>query len=972
MSSTRRSQQTVIIATGGAPGHEVRDLLTSWTASEMSGQCLWVTPEDIERRDASPARIAATLIDDGEQHRVDLFEALSVRALSDVRVLVAQLVDGEADHDATLPETGRYVAAAVDQVLPRYSGGDEAHAGPRLHLVNVIIPVSGAHGLDSSALIPGWNVNIVVSPEDRPDLDRSTVYVRKETNFTGHAATALAAIGGLLVGMETGAVDHLDTDSSAQQHELRLVRLSVRSVIGSDVIDGLIGDTLDLGHAGPQGPGSIVTDYRMASDPDTIASFAAQYVLAREEWQRPTAPPMVSPARSNRGFFAALGQALAFNGRMWGVMGGWILTRLRLAAERRATRIIVGEDAGIDITIGASSAASIVEGAELELRRYERNAELAKQSYSPRLVHMNANGWTILRTIGLGLVDGGELPKDFPEPRTSGTREVLPPTKMVPAPGTFWVTLDGSQIGALEVRLARAYKLHLEELVITREEAVAESAAALEEAETVVTATQEKLDAFEEKLDELALREEDEPNPEQEKRHKRRLRALQAAFDEAERRAAVASATLEQCVVERDATVIERDSFSRWLRTSTSFMKGIAEGPVARGDELDAQEADDEALATQPPPRKALLRRELIVRVVWVIALVLWAIVVTIMCWVGIDAGDATEDILERVGIATGVAFLVITLANHAFYRAVQTYTRRLEELIAQTKSATSRRAHRATQRAYLSRQELALADWGQILAVFTHQPWTPQAPRVPEFPDEVIEALPAALGVAGLAEGARLPFHTTAAAATTVYTAGWLGKAMDTTMATFDASEVGARTGFSAVDSDTSDSPNGARGRFAEYLDDPTSRIPATDRAVAKLRGAINDGKVTIPARTVQRRGRFTDYQDVSEPHFFGAVASESINFAVDGFSPLGRLRRAHYVESAAAWLPPTANHEQDVPNLRRMPSSGSNAVRVDVSRRLSTDDLVLFGANGGGGSVDESLLEEFEFTGDATADFN
>jgi hypothetical protein len=975
-------ERTIYVTTGAPEGAGVRNMVAAWSSAGIVKGSLWVTPENVIAQPSGPPLVSAVEISSGEQRPVDLFTALGTHALTSVRLVVVHLITSTTTEDVRVSDVGRILRKEILAALPRRAGDESIGGTTRLRLVNVLIPVSGASQGTESLLMPGWDVNVVVSPEDRPDLDRSTVFVRHPGNFVGHASAALAALGGLLEGMDQGALDHLELDSTTRDDDLLVARFTVRSVVGDDIIETLAEQTFDLDFFGPDGPASLMAGTRVAGDPVGIAERAAQHVLASEKWQADAAPPGPSVATTSRGLWRAIRHAVVFNVRMFGVMLRWFVARARRSAEHSATRIIIGEDAGIDVRIGAGPADGIAEAAEAQLAMVDAQYKAASVTPHQQLVHVNPAAWTLVREMATALVDGSDLPEGFPEPRISGRRELVPPLAVVPAPETVWAGSDGKLVRALDVRGAKAYEAQLSEKLEEASGKLADREAAVKNAEITVAADRAALEKLLGKPGESASAADDaeeDASAKETKAQKERKR-LEASLKRNEaiyQQAADQRDQLKRIVLEFKA---EQHGFAEWREQASSYMRTLIEDRVARLDELEKEVESDKETETAAPPRERLLKRQKVVRLVWTITsiaavvLLAWSIwadlhgqkspvtlVQDFLGWSGSEDDSVQKDdsvqidvvgepapwsvIAEHVAWILGVALLVLVLANHAFYRAVRRYEWALALLIARRRAEIDRAMWRQSQLARLAVQENAMNDWGRIIAEVVHHPWGDTARNTRELAEGVVDQLPASMGVAGLSKATDMPFQSSAAAVRAVYVKGWLSRVFENVAKDFDDVEIGNETGFSAVDADTTDRPSGPRRRFMEHVEDRTSRRSATETAMRRFRSGIESHEIPIPTRTVRRRGPFTDDLDVDEPGYFSAAAAESIAFASDGFTAVGLQRLVHYVARAAVWLPTSVSPRASDPQFQTFQAHGANAVRVDLSKRVTPADLVLFG---------------------------
>lgn len=962
MASGTKLRECTIYVTDSAPvGGEVRETVAAWTAAGVVGPSLWVTPEDIVEAQGLPPQVTATELRGDEQSRVDLFTAIGTQVLDKVRVVAAQLITADTPVATDVVSAANTVVRAVDDALPRSVGDGVESRSTNLRKLNIMIPVSGASHASDSLVLPGWDANVVISPEDRPDLDRSTVYVRYPGNFVGHAGAALCAVGGLLSGMRTGALDHLELDSTVHDDDVFVARFTVRSVVGEDIVDDLADATLDLDAFGPEGPATLIPGSRVAGNPRDIAHRAATHVLGTPAWQAQAEMQVEQPRDHYASLPSVFRHAVGFNARMFGVMGRWMLSRLKLSVERSATRVLVGENGGIDVRIDAAPAQSIADSAEDYLRGVEAEHQRALSSPQQDLVHLNPAAWTTMREMATSLIDGSDLPAGMPEPRSSGRRELLPREAVVPDTADVWQGLDGMRIESLDVRSAAQYTQHVDARVAEVEGECAQLTSQRNATRDEMASVEGELQELREKLEAAKAEESDgveadESGSESEKKVTAKapgakkvakltgsVRKVEAKLARLESKLHEIETKLAEVADELSVLKDEKLKFAEWLRSKDSYVRYLLVDLTERRAYLtqDEQREDSEP---RVPPRERLMKRQKVVRVIWVLALALGAIALGVSLFLGWRAGHTWTQLLTYAGITIGVVLLVLVASNHLFYRAVRRYETQLARDIAAQRAATERALWCKGQIARLEAQETAMTDWGYILSDIVHRPWNrvPKAPR--EMSDAVVEALPASMGVAGIDRNVDLPFQSTAAAARAVYVKGWLGHALETIVRDFDSVEIDGDSGFSSVEADTSDRETGPRRRFLRFLEDPKSRQSATEAAEQRFRTGVDSQEIPIPTRTVERRGPYSNHQHIAEPNYFAAVAGEGIAFAGDVFTASGRQRLAHYVDRSAAWLPANVHMGPNAPAMKIEAADGANAVRIDLSRRLDLNDLVLF----------------------------
>lgn len=953
-SSSSTPALTVFVATGAPEGLEVKDLIGSWTRAGILRPSLWVTPGDVSEDQSGPPRVQATHMGVGGDESVDLFTAIGRERLDLVRVVVANLViDADSIH-TDVTRVGELVAGAVNEALPRRTGPDSVESGTRLHRTCAIIPVSGVTGVPESLLIGGWDVNTVVSPEDRPDLDRASIYVRHPENFSGHAAAALAAIGGVLDGIPSSAIDEVHADSTTSDRDVFVSRFTVRSVIGDDVFDDLVKATLDTGSFGGAGPSSALRNVRISAHPQELADSGAHFILSTPEWAPMQRPLSNTPSTRSQGFWRALWRAIKFNLRMFAIVMGWVLSKMRVRVERQVTEMIVGNDAGISVTLGAGPADQLSDVAEQQLAANEARLKRQIETDSQYVPYPVASAWSTLKRLTLGLADGGDLPPEFPEPRVSGTREALPLSRAVPNPANRWERSDDTTFSPTDIISEREHveslKEHAAHLVAERKEMLAAqkaNTADVEKAKQALAAAKKKASV---KSTAASKKSEDSATAE----HETDTRAAahtgaQEELDELRQKAKAfvfELTALDEAIQEHEATIRR---FTSWLAAQASLIRTVLSGLVDRGESLTASSDEEESNLDARPPRRGLERAQRGLKVAWIVIAVLWVIAtgVLVLAYFNEELRSplSQTDLLVVWGVVTGIAIFILLIANHAFYKSVQKYEWQVAQRLAAQQNAADlaiynkQEAHR-TDALYDGAQ-----DWADILGSVVHGPWHLVDPENEELSNDVIGALPASMGVAELSSTGSIPHHSLVAAARVAYHNGWLGDAFATIVDDFEHMEPGGEGGYLAIESDNTIGSFSPRKRFVEFLADPDSRTTATEKAVRRLRTAVESEDVRLPTRQVTRMGRYSDSQSIDEDAFFRAAASAPTLFSKDVFDSRGLQSRAHYVHSSMAWLPGQVARSVEDQSLSKSVSTGANAMRVDLSRRVRPSDLSLFG---------------------------
>lgn len=959
---------TTFIAGSGPVALEVRSLVESWTRAGIVGPSLWVMPEDVVTHPTAPPRVAATHVHAGGTDRVDLFEHIGTFRLDLVRLVVAHLFVHDVPADLRLVETAGVVSKALNAALPRRAN-EAVGSRDLLHRSLVVIPESGVADIDSAILEPQWNLNVVISPEDRPDLDRANVFVRYPGNFVGHAAAALSAVGGIVRGVGEGALDDLDADSTTQDNDVRVIRLTVRSVIGEDGIDELLAQILNpAGNPFDQAV-QLLSWARPASQPDSVSTSAARHLLSAEEWAPRPMPIAANNASTSESFKEALTRAITFNVKTCGAVLSWALTLGRARAERGLTSAITGDNAGVLVRLGPRPIVQI-EKASKDLIEQERallDSDLKRQS--TRVSSPPSSTWTKLRKLGFSLVDGGDL-DGFPEPMQANRRELLPPAYFVPAPDSHWIDRDEQRIDATDPVAMKDYQRRLDVEVATAKGEVlaakllldaavqalqdaSQPPTAIAEGSSATAAAQSKsiADSSTESHESVSRESETKPTAPgtQTRKPSKKPDKVAAAVKECETRLTEMQGALT-------AWEDERESYKSWFdEAAKAITWKVAEDVGRRSAEFkDKIDKLEKYTENTTPPTDHLKRAQRILRATWIVTLLTWLVlslaVVAVrynFWWLDISILSITtlDMIYALVALFLALA-IVLGLANHAFYKAMRRYEWAVRQRIANLRTTRDSFVFYGQEKSRLDFLYGALAEWTRLLGELVHQPWGALSSDYEDLNDELVDAFPASMGVARQpGHDVEIPVKVLIEATSIVYPRGWLSRVFDAVHDRWE-DEQGARSdeGYRAVDLDTSTSSQSPRSRLMNYFASGEGRRTSAERVRSSIRAAVLDGSLVLPDRVVRRVGRFGDGKTYPEPDFYAVTATENIVFSTELFSASAAQKRLHYVDRSVSWAPASSVVRDGESLVEHRICDGPTAVRVDISRRLPAAEITVF----------------------------
>lgn len=413
---------------------------------------------------------------------------------------------------------------------------------------------------------------------------------------------------------------------------------------------------------------------------------------------------------------------------------------------------------------------------------------------------------------------------------------------------------------------------------------------------------------------------------------------------------------LTRAKADRNDVYEESRRYAVWFDECASSMLWMVGDDVARRlDDLETKMAQlRERRDEEAPPAEALksARKTLIRWWQWTVPI--WLVVGALLLWWRYgDYSPATEQyrlttegLLYSAGALLLLSILILGLADHAFYKAMRTYEHAVDMRLDRIVGDKEAYVYTGREIARLTILSSSLKDWTRIIGETIWRPWTKIDEKFEDLPDDVIDALPAAMGIARPATGdeaitAGVVRETVGA----LYRPGWAHRNFEIGYSRWESEHsLESDDGFRSVDVDVRDSESSPRRLLRDFWAEDHARAAVTHAAVTRIRTAVEDGEITLPARVVRRVGRFGDGKIEPERNFYDALATESTTFAIDLFVPAAQHSRLHYVDRSIAWLPAGAAEDREPGHVELRQSSGTTAVRVDTSRRLSASELVTF----------------------------
>ena len=881
---------TVVVANDDADGLRTKELASDWHSDGLLDEFAWVTPADVTTADYGPATVTATVF--GRSERVELMTLLGARPRSLIRIVVLHLLTHENSSAERLVEACNEISDLVGRAMPRQlHNGGEPH-GMRLLRVNLLVPESDLLPQSTKLIEPGWEINAIVSPEDRPDLDRMSVFVRQSVNLHGHGLSAAAAVGGLWADSAIGAFDGHEADSTSGGGEIVVIRCQARVVVGDDRGHELAAQVAAVIQSSHPGATSMVTWGVPADNAQAVAEDSVTRLLADPEW----APQhrIVEPLEKAQVRLLALVRNWAiFQLQMPLAAFKFLFGLGRSMVEEAITAATVGRGAGEVGRVRPLSPDEVRQVAEFRMKSLsaDLNPERLREEAS-RWGQATPTAWRELRELAIGLVDGSRLPDRFTRPMRAGLDEVLTPVDVVPPPGDGLTLKRATTIGPIDV------------------ERVADVAQELAQAEADASATRSEQG--------------DAP--------------------------ATADASAPDDQPDREPT--ETDLLIAWVeRRKPSLMWQLASRVYDfRRTELRQAQSAEQALASTSPPSTARLKTaQTVVIVSWLLTLIGAAL---LGAWAWAASREDTwaffaqlpELNWENIGKYVLVILIALVVAGTLYFQALRAYEWQVMQRMHRIRQAGDEYVAARQQEKRWTLMYRGIQDWGAILSELLHRPWlttSAEEERLGKY-----DGLPAAVAVAvpvGVDAGPDPRVVTRGVEA--VCQRGWLLEEFDRLVAASPSNDPAAQphAGHLPADIDLGLRARGARRELIEVAAATTSKAAATQHLQAEVTDLVRHGDVRMPPQTVVRIGPYSADDQIVDRDFFGASNHVESPLTAELFHPTALVERSNIPERTVFCLP-MGLPSPELPQAEVSHCGVSVSTRVDVSPMVQPDKITLF----------------------------
>lgn len=886
----RESVYTVVVANDDEDGLQVRDLACQWQSQGLLGEFGWVTPGDVHCPDYGPATIMATVV--GKDEPVELMTLLGVRPRTLIRIVLLHLMTHEHSSAQRLVEACDQISDLVSRAMPRRVNVDRGIEGMRLLRINLMVPESDLLPQDVGLIEPGWEVNAIVSPEDRPDLDRMSVFVRKSANLHGHGLAAAAAVGGLWSDASVGAFDHHQTDSTTSGREVLVIRCQARIVVGDDRSHELADEVVASVQTSDMGAAPLVTWGVPADNPEAVVRGALIKLLQHPEW----APLERSPEQLEK-LQVSLGALLTnwalFQVQLPAATARYVFGLGRSVVERSVTAATVGLQAGEVGRVRPLTPDQARTVAEFRMR------ELADQ-LEPARLHDEASSWgqttpaawRELRELAIGLVDGSRLPDRYSRTTRGGLDEVLAPSHVVPHPADVLELVGRPTLSGVDIERFAEASMDLEEM---------DGGAG-----------------------------EDPPS------------------GGAESQPAEDGPKGPEAPVQLSKTVL-----AAWVETRKDTLMWLLASRVHefKRRESDQVEVSEAALkSTGVPSTDALRRGEAFVVLSWA-GTALAVIFAGLWVW-----GSIREDPIafvttrlpdlnwENISRLILLVLGILLVAGTNYFQALRAYEWQVTRRMQHIRNASDEFVISRQQEKRWALMSQGVQDWGRIMAELLHRPWADSTTDEAEVGEFI--GLPAAVAVAAPVNGdAAADPRTVTRGVEAACARGWLSAEFERVVSLSVSNDPDAQphAGDLPADLDLGLRAVGARAELVQVAGLESTKAMAKQNLVEDLSVLVSEGDVTMPPQKVVRLGPYSGGDCVDDRDFLCESNNIECRLTPELFHASALVARFNIPERAVFCLPPTVQ-APEVKGAEVNQGGVTAAIRVDISTTMQADSIQLF----------------------------
>lgn len=436
--------------------NELLSLAQEWTAAWLIRSAIWIKASDLLPDPVfpeAPPLVHGYVMGRNGAVKVPLFHELSRREYSLLRFVTVRSVEGGEAYNELQDETVRSLEEHLRLSKPHQTNAQ---------FVNLVFAPTRHSGASAHHVVErGWNVNILVSPEDRRTASSFDAFTRHSSpkEWTGFVLAHAVTAAGLWSTLESGPYDEVEFDGYMEGTHVQ--RVVVRGVLTGALVVNVGRQALELASQddNPLADPLIAIgeqDLRVMSEEEETKAITdlirvTLQLSGAQLSYKPVADPPTLPPRK-LGFFAQVRDISEFGVDKIRDTPEWFARLFKGKASRKATAEFHGEGSDTRVDAGGilSREDADLTDAVAELDQ-QRELMLAKfdEPITARRHDVDGPLFESVRQAGFALLDGSPLPEGHamrtvwaPEERAPVVRSI---TSIVPDWKDSWTASDAVQ-----------------------------------------------------------------------------------------------------------------------------------------------------------------------------------------------------------------------------------------------------------------------------------------------------------------------------------------------------------------------------------------------------------------------------------------------------------------------------------------------------------------------------------------------
>lgn len=450
----------VILLPADDRGDGLFELASSWTSHWLLSPAIWVKVADIKadkgevfikgEKPKSPPTIRAFVTGRNGFKEVELFQELGRNELELLRLITCRSIETNQAYHELQDKVVDVIHHYVKISAPLHEPSENHKVGTEVKTTNLIFaPTDQSGGSQENLFEFEWDLNILVSPEDRPTsagFDSFTRY-SNEDQLNGFILANIATAAGIWSGVNKTVSELSEFDTSSAFDKILVQRTFVRGVLTEGVAIRFAADALKYieDHGNPlDDPLFSIKGIEKLTESEVYTQVKQAVELALKEDNSAlsfnlTSPPSEKDSPSI-GFFKTVWLFVKFSLNKLLAFPGWLLEDFISVFNRKATKLFYGEEgvAKIDLNVDFKKVGLTKDTYRLTQEVIVNKESLLKKLQTidnlPDYRNTHPNLWSGIRKDLLSYLDGSNS--------QNKDKVISNPQVIIPVLGNKWVMPD--------------------------------------------------------------------------------------------------------------------------------------------------------------------------------------------------------------------------------------------------------------------------------------------------------------------------------------------------------------------------------------------------------------------------------------------------------------------------------------------------------------------------------------------------